>query len=167
MEKGLKKFADNMVVDIICRLFVGGMFFLSGIGKLMDLNSAVKSVYNFQLLPWDWAITLIGTILPFIELIGAICILVGAFTRISCTLIGAMSAVFFFGKMNTMFIQGRSIDCGCFGALMNTMASMTVWLDMPVVICCLILIFSVNRYNPGIGMIKGVKPLAQKLKFIW
>ena len=167
MEKALKKIADNMVVDIICRIFVGGMFLLSGIGKLMDINAAVKSVYNFQLLPWDWAISLIGTILPFIELIGAICILVGAFTRISATLIGAMSAVFFFGKMNSMFIQGRSIDCGCFGALMNTMASMTVWLDMPVVICCIILIFSVNRYNPGVGMLKGVKPLAEKLKLIW
>lgn len=167
MEKALKKFADNMWVNIICRLFVGGMFVLSGIGKLMDLNAAVKSVYNFQLLPWDWAIEIIGTVLPFIELIGGICILVGAFTRIFSLGIGVLSAVFFFGKMNSMFIQGRAIDCGCFGALMNTMASMTVWLDMPVVICCLILIFSSNRYNPGIGVIKAVKPLAEKLKLIW
>lgn len=167
MEKGLKKFADNIVVDIICRIFVGGMFFMSGIGKLMDLPAAVKSVYNFQLLPFDWFITLVGYVLPFFELICAICILFGVFTRFGCYVIGAASMVFFFGKMNTMFIQGRSIDCGCFGALMNTMASMTVWLDMPVVICCLILIFSVNRDNPGIGRIKGVQSFKSKVKAIW
>lgn len=165
VKQGLQKFCNNIGVDIICRLIVGGIFCLSGIGKMMDLGNSVKAVYNFQIIPWDWAVQLVGYCLPFVELICAIFILTGVFTRLGCYTIGAASVVFFFGKLYT-FSQGRSIDCGCFGELMNTMASVTVWMDIPMVILCLILIFSVNRYKPGIGQLLPAK-VQNKLKAIW
>ena len=163
---GLKKFVDNVGVDIVCRLAIGVMFLLSGIGKMMDLGNSVKAVYNFQLIPWDWAITLVGYALPFVELACALFILLGVFTRLGCYCIGAMSIVFFFGKMIVVFVQGRSINCGCFGELMNTMAEVTIWLDIPMLILCLILIFSVNRYKPGIGMLLSEK-MQKLLSPIW
>lgn len=165
MEK-FKAFIDNMWVSIFCRVLVGGVFLLSGIGKMMDLGNSVKAVYNFQLLPWDWAVQLVGYCLPFVELIFAFCLLFGVFTRLAAAGIGAMSVVFFIGKMIVMFGQGRSIDCGCFGELMNTMASVTIWMDIPALLLCLILIFSVNRYKPGIGQLLSEKT-AEKLKIVW
>lgn len=165
-KKNLQKFCNNIPVDIICRIVIGGMFLLSGIGKMMDLGNSVKAVYNFQIIPWDWAVQLVGYCLPFLELACALFILLGVFTRLGCYFIGFSSVVFFFGKMYVMFVQGRSIDCGCFGELMNTMASVTVFLDIPMLILCLILIFSVNRYKPGIGQLLPAE-WKEKLRYIW
>lgn len=161
-----KAIINNMWVNIICRVCVGGIFTLSGIGKLMDLGNSVKSVYNFHLIPWDWAVQFIGYVLPFVELICALCILSGVLTRLASAGIGVLSIIFFIGKLNVMFIQGRSIDCGCFGELMNTLASVTVWMDIPMLILCLILIFSINRYKPGIGQLLPEKT-REKLKVVW
>ena len=171
MEKGktketLLKICNMTWLDIVCRVLIGGMFLLSGVGKAMDLGNAVKAVYNFHLIPWDWAVTLIGYCLPFVELIFATCILAGAFTRLACYGIGAMSVVFFIGKFINIFIWGRSIDCGCFGELMNTMASVTIWLDIPMLILCLVLIFSANRYRPGVGQLLP-EAVREKLKWVW
>lgn len=165
MEK-LKTVVNNTWVNIACRVFIGAMFVLSGIGKAMDLGNSVKAVYNFQLIPWDWAVKLIGYCLPFIELTFAICILAGVLTRLACYGISLMSVAFFIGKFINIFIWNRSIDCGCFGELMNTMASVTIWLDIPMIILCLNLIFSVNRYRPGIGQLLPEK-VQEKLKAIW
>lgn len=166
VKEKLGPFVNNMWVNIACRILVGGIFMLSGIGKMMDLGNSVKAVYNFQLLPWDWAIKLVGYCLPFVEVIFALCLLLGVFTRLAAAGIGALSVVFFVGKMIVMFVQGRSINCGCFGELMNTMAEVTVWMDLPVLALCLILIFSANRFKPGIGQLLPEKT-ADKLKVVW
>lgn len=166
VKKTIQKICNNVPLDIIARLVLGGMFLLSGIGKIMDLGNSVKAVYNFHLIPWDWAVTFVGYALPFFELIAAICILLGVFTRLFAGCVGVMQLCFFFGKLHVMFIQGRSIDCGCFGELMNTMASVTVYMDIPMAILCLILIISVNRYKPGIGQLLP-EAVRNKLRYIW
>lgn len=155
-----------MWVDIVCRLVIGGIFLLSGIGKVMDLGNSVKAVYNFHIIPWDWAVILIGNCLPFVELVLAVCILAGVFTRFFAGVTAIMQMCFFFGKLDVMLIQGRSIDCGCFGELMNTMASVTVWMDIPLVILALLLSFSVNRYKPGVGQMLSSR-MKEKLRYIW
>lgn len=162
----LQKICNNMWLNVACRIVIGGMFLLSGIGKAMDLGNSVKAVYNFHVVPWDWAVTLIGYCIPFVEMALAICILAGIFTRLACYGIGGLSIVFFIVKGINLFIWHRSIDCGCFGELMNTMASVTIWLDIPMLILCLILIFSVNRYKPGVGMLLS-SDTKGKLKTIW
>ena len=144
-----KSFINNKWVAIACRLFIAIIFILSGIGKMIELENSVISVYNFHLLP-DWAIEPLGYSLPFIELLCGLGILFGVLTRLSAAGISIMSIAFFIGKLIVIFVQGRSIDCGCFGALMNTMISLTVWMDMPILLLCLILIISHNRYKPGI-----------------
>jgi len=156
---------DNTWLAIICRLVLATIFILSGIGKMMDLENSVKAVYNFQLMP-NWAIEPLGYGLPFIELLCAAGILFGVLTRLSAAGIGAMSIAFFIGKLIVIFVQGRSIDCGCFGELMNTMASLTIWMDMPMLILSLILIYSRNRYKPGIGQLLS-NDRKHKLRVIW
>lgn len=150
---------------IVCRLILAVIFILSGIGKMMDLENSVKAVYNFQIMP-DWAIEPLGYGLPFIELLCAIAILFGVLTRLSAAGLGAMSIAFFIGKVIVIFVQGRTIDCGCFGELMNTMASLTIWMDIPMLILCLILIYSRNRYKPGIGQLLSDR-WKHKLRIIW
>lgn len=169
LKESFQKFCDALPVAIICRLVIGVMFVLSGIGKMMDLTNSVKAVHDFRLpilssLPAMEKF--IGTVLPFAELILAICILVGVFTRLSAAGIGALSLVFFFGKFHVLFIQGRSVNCGCFGELMNTMAEVTIYLDIPILILCIILILSAKRYIPGVGQLLS-EPMKQKLAKVW
>jgi uncharacterized membrane protein YphA (DoxX/SURF4 family) len=164
MEK-FKSFLNNMWTAIVCRLLVATIFMLSAIGKLMDLDNSVKSVYNYYLFP-DWAIEPLGYGLPFIELFCALGLIGGVLTRLSAAGIGIMSISFFIAKMIVMFGQGREIDCGCFGELMNTMASLTIWMDMPILILCLIIIFSCNRYKPGIGQLLP-DDWKTKLRWVW
>lgn len=160
-----KRFLNNKWLAIVCRLILAVIFILSGIGKMMDLENSVKAVYNFQIMP-DWAIEPLGYGLPFIELLCAIAILFGVLTRLSAAGLGAMSIAFFIGKVIVIFVQGRTIDCGCFGELMNTMASLTIWMDIPMLILCLILIYSRNRYKPGIGQLLSDR-WKHKLRIIW
>ena len=164
MEK-FKSFISNMWLAIICRLLVGTIFFMSGIGKLMDLENSVKSVYNFHILPL-WAVEPLGYGMPFIELLCAFGLLFGVLNRLSAAGIGAMSVAFFIAKMIVIFGQHRAIDCGCFGELMNTMASLTIFMDMPVLLLCLVIIFSRNRYKPGIGQLLP-DDWKRKLRWIW
>ena len=161
----LKSFVDNTGVAVVCRLAVATIFVLSAIGKMMDLENSVKSVYNFHLMP-DWSIEILGYGLPFIELACALGLLFGVLSRLSAAGIGLMSIFFFIAKMNVIFIQGRSIDCGCFGELMNTMAEVTIWMDMPLLLLCLVIMFSANRYKPGLGQLLPDK-WKKKLKIIW
>jgi uncharacterized membrane protein YphA (DoxX/SURF4 family) len=131
----------------------------------MDLNGSVSAVYNFQVLP-DSLVEPVGYIVPFIELLCALGILFGVLTRLSAFGIGLMSIVFFVVKLIVLFIQGRSVECGCFGALMETFASVTVWMDIPLLLIALGIIFSNSRHWFGFGSYLSEKWKA-KLRLVW
>jgi uncharacterized membrane protein YphA (DoxX/SURF4 family) len=164
MEK-FKSLINNNWVSIVCRLIIAAIFILSAVGKMMELENSVKAVYNFHLMP-DWTLNPLGYGIPFIELLCGLGILFGVLTRLSAAGIGIMSIAYFIGKLIVIFVQQRSVDCGCFGELMNTMVSLTVWMDMPVLVLCLILIFSRNRYKPGIGQLLSDN-WKKKLRWVW
>ena len=160
-----QRFIDNHVTIMAFRIILGLLFLLSGIGKIMDLKGSVAAVYNFQLVP-DVMVEPIGYALPFIELLCALGLLFGVLTRLSAYGIGLMSLVFFIGKMIVIFGQGRSTECGCFGALMETFASVTVYMDIPTLLIALGIIFSNSRHWFAIG---GYLPegWTEKLRWIW
>jgi len=161
----LQNFIDNHAAVMTFRMIVGLIFLLSAIGKLMDLNGSVGAVYNFQVLP-DALIEPFGYALPFIELLCALGLLFGVLTRLSAFGIGLMSLVFFIVKMIVMFGQHRSVLCGCFGALMDTFASVTIYMDIPMLLLCMGIFFSASRHWFAIG---GLLPerWREKLKWVW
>ncbi len=126
----------NRYVILALRWITAGVFIASSCGKLVDIGRySIAPIMEFGILPAPLA-HLFGTVLPFIEAICALGLLFGVFTRLSSLGILAMSASFFIAKEVVLW-QGGDIACGCFGAIVTTLASLTVYLDPPLMLMAL------------------------------
>lgn len=128
-------------VVLVFRLILAGFFLLSSYGKLVDIERySVDAVYNFGILPLYLARPL-GLVIPFIELLCGLGLLFGVLTRLSGLGIALMSPSFFIAKA-IVLSQGRSINCGCFGAISDTLASVTIFVDLPIMFIALMVMVS-------------------------
>jgi uncharacterized membrane protein YphA (DoxX/SURF4 family) len=132
---------ENRYVVLVFRLILTGFFLTSAYGKLVDIERySVDAVYNFGILPMFLARPF-GWIIPFIELLCGLGLLFGVLTRLSALGVALMSLSFFIAKV-IVLSQGRSIECGCFGAVIDTLASVTIFMDIPMMVLALVIIFS-------------------------
>jgi hypothetical protein len=108
-----------------------------------------------------------GLVMPFIEGLCGLGLLFGVLTRLSALGIGLMSLSFFIAKA-IVLSQGRSIECGCFGAVIDTLASVTIFMDLPMVAMALVILFAPakSRYWTSVGKLL---PQSWKEKFylVW
>jgi uncharacterized membrane protein YphA (DoxX/SURF4 family) len=131
------KLSNNRYVVLSFRLILAGFFIVSAYGKLVDIERySVDAVYNFGILPMVLARPF-GLLMPFIELLCGLGLLFGVLTRLSALGVGLMSLSFFIAKA-IVLSQGRSIECGCFGAVIDTLASVTIFLDLPMTFFALV-----------------------------
>jgi putative oxidoreductase len=161
----LRAFVNNRYVTFISRLVLAAIFLLSAYGKLVDIERySVDAVYNFGILPMEIARPF-GLVMPFIELLCGLGLLGGVLTRLSGLGAAGMSLAFFVAKA-IVLSQGRVIDCGCFGAIVETLASVTIFMDIPMFLMGLIVMFSTSRYWLAIG---GLLPdeWKRKLQLVW
>jgi len=132
---------DNKYLVLIFRWILAGIFLVSSIGKMVDLERySVDAVYNFGILPMIIARPF-GLVMPFIELAAALGLLFGILTRLSALGTGLMSIAFFVAK-GIVLAQGRQIECGCFGAVVDTLASVTIFMDIPMLIMSAVVMFA-------------------------
>ncbi len=165
MRKRWFGFVDNRYLALVCRLLLAAVFLLSASGKLVDIEAySVDVVYDFGILPM-WAARPFGLVMPFIELLCGLGMLGGVLTRLSAFGLSLMNLAFFIAK-GSLLLQGRDIDCGCFGAIVGTLASFTIWLDIPQMLMAMVVLFSLNRHWVAIG---GLLPQAwkDKLHLVW
>ena len=156
---------NNRYVTLIFRLLMAAIFLLSSYGKLVDIERySVDAVYNFGILPMALARPF-GLVMPFIELLCALGLLFGVLTRLSALGVALMSLSFFVAKA-IVLSQGRSINCGCFGAVIDTLASVTIFMDIPMMLLAMVVLFSSSRHWAAIG---GLLPEGwrDKLRLIW
>jgi len=161
----LQAFVDNRYVTLAFRLILAAIFLTSSYGKLVDIERySVDAVYNFAILPM-WLARPFGLVMPFIELLCGLGLLFGVLTRLSALGIGLMSLAFFIAKAMVLS-QGRSINCGCFGAVIDTLASVTIFMDIPVMLLAVAVLFSASRHWAAVG---GLLPeqWKDKLRLIW
>jgi uncharacterized membrane protein YphA (DoxX/SURF4 family) len=126
------------------RIILAVLFLTSALGKLVNLERySVDAVYNFGILPIILARPF-GLILPFLELFCAMGLLLGILTRLSALGIALMSLSFFIAKYYVL-VEGRNIECGCFGAIMDTLVSFTIYLDVPVMVMAFLVLIA----DPG------------------
>jgi uncharacterized membrane protein YphA (DoxX/SURF4 family) len=158
---------DNRYVVLVFRLILAGFFLTSAYGKLVDIERySVDAVYNFGILPLGLA-RFSGLVMPFIELLCALGLLFGVLTRLSALGISLMSLSFFIAKA-IVLSQGRSIECGCFGAVIDTLASVTIFMDLPMMFMALMVIFAPprTRHWATIGKLLP-QSWKEKLRWIW
>ena len=161
------RFAGNRYLVFILRLILGGIFLVSSLGKMVDIERySVDAVYTFGILPMALARPF-GLVMPFIELAVALGLLFGVLTRLSALGSGLMSLAFFIAKA-VVLSEGREIDCGCFGAVVETLASVTIYMDIPMFIFSLVvMLVPFNSRNwLGIGN-RLTDEWKKKLRLIW
>ena len=164
---GLKRVGANRYVILVFRLILAGFFLTSAYGKLVDIERySVDAVYNFGILPMFLARPF-GLVMPFIELLCGLGLLFGVLTRLSALGIALMSLSFFIAKA-IVLSQGRSIECGCFGAVIDTLASVTIFMDIPMMVLALVIMFSAleARHWLAIGTFLP-QTWREKLRLIW
>ncbi len=161
----LQAFVNNRYVTLFFRLVLAAIFLLSSYGKLVDIERySVDAVYNFGILPM-WLARPFGLVMPFIELLCALGLLFGVLTRLSALSAAAMSLAFFIAKA-VVLSQGRMIECGCFGAIEDTLASVTIFMDFPMMLMGLVVLFSSSRHWLAIGGLLP-DPMKRELQSIW
>ena len=161
----LRAILNNRYLTLLFRLVLAGVFLLSSFGKLVNIEEySVNAIYNFQIMP-VWLARPFGYVMPFIELLCALGLLGGVLTRLSGLGAALMSLAFFIAKA-IVLLQGRSIECGCFGAIVETLASVTIYMDVPMMLMGLFVMFSSSRHWLAIGGLLP-DPWKRRLQLVW
>ncbi|NTV40370.1 MAG: DoxX family membrane protein [Demequinaceae bacterium] len=100
-------------LSLLVRLSMAGILIAAAVPKMMDVDESVRAVRAYRLLP-EAFVPLVGTALPYFELILAVVLIAGVFTRWTAIVWLLMMAAFVFG-VAWAWAKGYSIDCGCFG----------------------------------------------------
>ncbi len=95
------------------RMVLGGVAFAAGAVKLGDLEESVWAVRAYDLMPTALA-EVVGTALPFVEVLLGVLLVAGLFTRWAAGAFGVLLLGFAVG-IASAWARGLAIDCGCFG----------------------------------------------------
>src|ERR1017187_841230 len=101
-------------LTFVARLVVGAIFIYAAYIKLtMPWLTFAMSVDAYQILP-DWGVFLVARLLPGFELLIGLLLVSGFGLRWSSPVVNLLLGVFL-AAMFRAYLQGKSIDCGCFG----------------------------------------------------
>jgi uncharacterized membrane protein YphA (DoxX/SURF4 family) len=102
-----------VLVGLLARLVVGGVWVVAGALKLPDPDESVRAVRAYDLLP-EAVVPLVGHALPVVEVLVGACLLVGLLTRGSAIVSALLLTAFIVG-ISSAWARGLQIECGCFG----------------------------------------------------
>jgi uncharacterized membrane protein YphA (DoxX/SURF4 family) len=154
-----KSLINNRYLILVSRLTLAAFFLTSSFGKLMNIERySVDAVYTFGLLPMALARPF-GLALPFIELLCGLGLLLGVLTRLAALGTALLSLSFFIAK-EVVLSQGRDVECGCFGIIVDTLASTTIYLDLPLLLLAIILWAAPSR-------VRHWKTIGERLPKAW
>ncbi|MGQ0543427.1 MAG: MauE/DoxX family redox-associated membrane protein [Blastocatellia bacterium] len=145
---------------LLIRLFLFGVFALAGIGKLLDLTGAIKSVKDFGL-PEIFAKP-VAYFLPFIELTIAILLLFVS-TSWFGSVVGLLLLLAFVGAMIYQVAKGNAPDCHCFGQIHSEpVGKSSIFRNVGFVLLALFLTAQ-GRGNQGLSLAQNEYDLTQTI----
>lgn len=112
-------------VGLAFRLALAGILGYAGLVKVFEEDGARTAVLAYRIFPVEWSYVL-GWSLPALEILLAILLLVGLFTRWAALGAGLLMTAFIVG-IASVWIRGYSIDCGCFGGGGDISAEGRTW----------------------------------------
>jgi len=108
----VKSLFANPYVVFVTRVFIGLLFIVSSLEKIVDPAAFTQSIVSYKLLPVSIAVV-IATVLPWLELLCGFAVLFGVFLRGSSLLLSLMIATFTIAVVLAL-VRGLDISCGCF-----------------------------------------------------
>jgi len=104
-------------VGVAIRLLAAGIWLAAGASKAVDLTNFHAKVDQYKLLPHVLEAPFAYT-LPFVEILVGIYLAVGLLTRIAAG-VGCVLMVLFLIALSQAWARGLSLDCGCFGTVVQ------------------------------------------------
>jgi len=102
------------IVQIVLRVALGLIFIYAGWVKLQDpWQLFAAGIASYEILPMK-AVEFVARTLPWFEIALGVVLISGFFLRISSTVVSALLLVFF-SLIVRAYLQGKEINCGCFG----------------------------------------------------
>ena len=108
------------LVPVLFRLFVGGVFFVAGTLKALDIATFANDVARYGLVP-EPLINIVAITLPWIEIAAGGLLIAGAWTDGAAVVIAGLN-VAFVGAVSVALARGLEV-CGCFGGAVARKAS--------------------------------------------
>jgi len=104
------------------RLAVGGIFLWSAAAHLANPYYFLSTVYQYELTSAPVG-AVVASVLPFLQLLLAACLLSGACPQ-PTWLLSSLLLLFFVGVQTSALVRGLWISCGCFGPEISQPVSM-------------------------------------------
>lgn len=102
-------------VVLVLRLVLAGIFIYAGYVKLRDpWQLFAASIASYELVPM-WMGEIIAKAFPWVEIAMGVGLVIGWRLLTPSALLTALVLVFFNVMLWRAFLQGKEIDCGCFG----------------------------------------------------
>jgi uncharacterized membrane protein YphA (DoxX/SURF4 family) len=108
----MKRVLANDYFALTARIFLGFLFLVASIDKIVDPQAFAVSIGNYKVMPDSFLLT-IATVLPWMELLCSLCLLSGLFMRGSSFLLSVLLVVFTVAVISAL-LRGLDITCGCF-----------------------------------------------------
>lgn len=109
---------SNDWILLAIRLLLGGVFLFASLGKIGAPQAFAASIGGFKLIH-ESILLEVGLLLLWHEVICGILVLLGIWARAAAMVLTGLLGLFFLA-MASAYARGLDIDCGCFGALINS-----------------------------------------------
>jgi uncharacterized membrane protein YphA (DoxX/SURF4 family) len=108
----MKSLLSNPHLVLLVRVFVGLLFVVSSMEKIVDPAAFSQSIANYRLLPGS-STMILATILPWLELLCGLAVLFGVFERGGSLMLSVLLIIFTAAVISAL-VRGLDISCGCF-----------------------------------------------------
>ena len=134
------------IIDLLLRIFIGGVFILSGISKLLDIPAFAKVVHEFDILP-DLLVTPFSVALPIVELAAGLLVVLGLFVRPALIFIMMMLVAFIAVIIPNLGGENVISECGCFGGLLKSTININLLIRDIVFLLITLVIYYLKENN--------------------
>jgi uncharacterized membrane protein YphA (DoxX/SURF4 family) len=100
-------------LTVAVRIALGCVFVAAALPKLADPPGFAEAIWNYQLAP-AWLIHPAALTLPWLELLCALALCLGLWTRAAAAWLGTLLLVFL-AALSINLARHHPVDCGCFG----------------------------------------------------
>jgi uncharacterized membrane protein YphA (DoxX/SURF4 family) len=110
---------------LAARVFLGVVFLYASVDKVLHPAEFAQAVHRYQLLP-DALINLCALVLPWLELLLAVCLIGGLWLPGAVLWANALLGLFFVALIFN-YLRGLNIDCGCFSTTAEEGEAPMLW----------------------------------------
>jgi putative oxidoreductase len=110
----VKRILTGRVLNLVLRLFIGGMFVYAAWDKVLHPYGFAVSIRAYKIIPFALS-NFAALAISWSELIAGLMLLIGVLPRKAAGAIFILLTVFVVAIATTV-VRGMAIDCGCFGS---------------------------------------------------